>query len=623
VGWFLIACVCSFLGYWGWRSVANRSGRTAFILAIIIFLLIMTGLPLWAYLSRNARSAGEVIDALQDGSVVRFILGVILGIGAARIVTQGSHIGSDNRNGRELPTSQPTVDARSLAVLLLDAYVALSMADQSNGGVKPGSTASAEAPKISRCDTPPTANGTNGIGQQSSPSVASTPLVLSLGLGILILALVAPYIDDWLHRLTAVKSPWIELQLAGFNTHRIAVADGLGSFFNENSLEYLQKYASKIQTDIEYFDKYGQDDKNQAKIVKTARELLPTFNGIVSPVTACVQTAINKNWLSVTRARLTVLPSADLVGQIILDENLSPSDQLKRSKDFWAGITKLPETIRSLVGAPTSISDPACRDVVTPASSFPIWREYKNLPYLYAAAALLISFTGDSDKALRVLQKADDPRDTAGGGPGLYFKDYSFLSMAGRLKYYQGKPGDVAHSYLGDLDALRTQSLEHAKKTDAAKLECVSVESLPCRERTNRLDATNMAAYFLAEDLARGSAYAAHHTAQLRELAEEIKRTTDEVDRIGSGTNGFYTYVQSNEDSLHDTYAYAILVLEAQKPNPDYDLIRKEVVTRLRRVIEHLEESIENEHPVKTFDLATLRITQAHLASARDMVGER
>lgn len=593
----------------------------------------MAGLILWACLARDARSVGEIIDALQNGSVVRFILGVILGVGAAHVVRQGSRIEPANANASpELLTSQTAGDARSLAAFLLGVYIALSMADQSSGGAKRDDAASAAAPNVPRGDTPLPANGN---ATRSGSNFASTPLVLSLGLGIVILALVAPFVDDWLHRLTAVKSPWIELQLTGFNNHRIAVANGLGSFFNKNSLEYLQKYASRIQTDIEYFDQYGHDDRNQAEIIDSARKLLPTFSRIVTPVTACVQTAIAKDWLSIDSARLIVLPSADRVGQIILNENQLTSDQLdKKNKDFWMGITKLPEIIRSRVSAPADVSDPVCRDVpevywdedydriMAAGSLFPALHNYKHIPYLYAAAALLISFTGDSDKALRVLQKADDLQDDATGGPGLYFKDFTFLSTAGRLKYYQGKPGDLAHSYLGDLDTLRTKSQDHVKILERAKAECVFVESLPCREQVYVLNATNMSAYFLAEDLARGSEYAANHTAQLQELADQIKRTMDEA-RGESGRNGFYNYIKTNEDSFLDTYAYVILVLEARKSNPDYDLIRKEVIVRLKRVVEHLKKLIESERPVNAFDLATLAISQAHLASAQDMVGEQ
>ena len=150
----------------------------------------------------------------------------------------------------------------------------------------------------------------------------------------------------------------------------------------------------------------------------------------------------------------------------------------------------------------------------------------------------------------------------------------------------------------------------------------VSPTQLLCREQIYEIISANLMANFLAEDLARGNEYANDYTARLKENIDEIKRVLDEIDKGGAAKSAFYSYVETAQDSLLDTYAFGTLVLEAQRPNPDYDRINKEVVPNLTKVLEHLEGSIAKKPQVDRADFAELRVVQAHLASARELMGQ-
>jgi hypothetical protein len=70
-----------------------------------------------------------------------------------------------------------------------------------------------------------------------------------------------------------------------------------------------------------------------------------------------------------------------------------------------------------------------------------------------------------------------------------------------------------------------------------------------------------------------------------------------------------------------DTYAYATLVLEASKPNPDYDLIKKDVVDVLRGVVEHREEEIVKKFKGLSQADRYLQVDRYQLAQLKDITG--
>ena len=607
MGWFAIACICGYLGYWAWRTLSNwlagknqianteilslaidLSGYSERLLSLsnwldrkhtiakhnagtiaatIAFAILFAGLVVWAIWSQDARTVGQIADSLHHGLVARFILGLVLGAGAAFVIAERSPL-------------------------------------------KPG-------------------------GGDAAPTPGGLPmhLILSMGIGILLLALTAPYVDGWFRRLAGFKSPLIELQLvAGASTHKVSVTEGLDSLINQHHLAYMMHYDIRIRQDINYFSKYGQNGQNQNGTIKSAVELLSTFERILVPVMTCVQTAIDQGWLSIDSARQMITPSAELLEQIIFGEAKLGEKLEEKHEQFWQYLTKLPEIIHSRVGISDCYAVPlVSHDMETPKDLKALSRkfqDYNNVPYLHVAAALLISFTGDSDNALRVLQKAKDLQ-RADGRPALDFKDFTFLYLMARLSYYQSRPGDMSNLYLGSLNEMRDLARSRIKILEQAKEQC-EMDSSPrginlsplCFAQIYEVVATNLTAWFLSEDLARGNEYAKNYTAQLQEDAEEIKRLLDELHKHGPNKNSFYSYLQNDEDGLLDTYAYAKLVLESRKPNPDYDLIKKEVIGVLRKVIGHREEKIKNSPQIDRYELGQLKVSQAHLASAQDLAGE-
>jgi hypothetical protein len=316
-----------------------------------------------------------------------------------------------------------------------------------------------------------------------------------------------------------------------------------------------------------------------------------------------------------------VRPTVDLLEQIIFGEAiLRERGELSAKHDrFWQQMLELPRTLGSLVKTPecTEFTAVYYADGIAPETLnlFPRIQDYANVPYLHVAAALLISFMADGDTALQVLQNAK---------PKLHIKDHFFLMTIAQLSYYQGKPGEMSGLYFGQLNELRHAARSRIELLESAGEKCSADGGLLCRQQISEFGATNAATYFLAEDLARGSEYAIPYAARLQEYAEEIKRWTDELDKLGAKKSGFYSFVQSEKYTCLDTYAYAELVLEARKRNPDHDLIKKKVVPIFRKVVEHFRENVDNEPHIDRSSpmLVQLRIAQEHLASAVAFVGE-
>jgi len=279
MGWFAIACICGFLGFWGRRPLSNWLARTckitsndADILAVIIaFTILLAGLVLWSILLQNARTFGQIAEAFGHGAVARFLFGLILGVGTAFVAAERSRVQSDNR-----------------------APSAPAAAGSAGGEGEVGGGA------------PPDGGGS---------STLRTHLVLSTGLVITLLALAAPHLDRWFSRLTALKSPLIELQVTSVATHKVSVGEGLEAYNDALSLGLLAGYSNRIGQDIEYLEKYGRNVSTSS-----AKKLLPAFATIISPIARCVQTAIDQG-LSIESARQMIRPTADLLLQIIFAED--------------------------------------------------------------------------------------------------------------------------------------------------------------------------------------------------------------------------------------------------------------------------------------------------------------
>ena len=583
MGWFVIAAFFGFLGFRQWpnltdfvcardRSLRERHGGPLVIVAYLIAVYLIINWALWLIGDRSPR---EAADILSDGRVARFLLGIVLGAGLAFVLTQ--------RPVTPIP----------------------------NGVL----------------DADPPGGDLFTAGSESEPM--PTHIALSMGAAILVVALTAPHIDGWLRRVTGLKSPLIELQLAGTSTHRIAVVEGEATLFNRDSLKWLISYDKKIESDMDYFNQFPGDLPKYDETIQQLDNLRVAFHDVIGPVANCVQKAIDEGWLSVDAARRKLVPAADLLDEIIFAENLSGKERSSLSNDFWKSLKSVPYSM------PSTAHLPECnKEMPTPVEGLPNYDEYKNLPYLHAAAAIFISFMGDTDKALHVLQDAYEGRDVS--QPALEFKDYNFLFVLGKLAFYQGDPDDVSSYYnpLNDLwDLARHRKIALEKTAlESVDEKCGDGEeriSPLCYAQIFEIAAADSASYYLAEDLARGNQRAAEYKARIKELAASLKEATEDLSVHGSN-NQFYSYLRDEKYDLLDTYAYATLVLEATKVSPDYDVIRREAFDVLELVTERRGEKrktdfIETERGLSETKRKVLiserKITQAHLESAKEFLG--
>jgi hypothetical protein len=603
VGWFVIACISGFVGCSVWRRLEDNA---RFISAFFAFTMLSLGLVLWAWRSYGAETYGQVVDALQDGRVARFVLGLVLGVGAALVLAERAHVyPGDGGPGRSEQQSEEQFSA-----------------------------------------------GTYRNLHDSWKAYLPYPLTL-IGLGIVMLALLAPHLDDWLRRATAVKSPYIELQLVGTTSHKVSVSESLEAFYDVDALNYLTQYEGKIRRDVDYQEllkTQGKGNDAQARERETylalTKELLPAFYIVVTPVAKCIQAAITQQSVSIDSVRDAVRPLANIAEQVVLSENLAHDRQQLEdtNRKFWLGVIGLPNKLGLETNTPDCHVIPhPCGDAIVCLDDypidmkvvFPLVQDYKDLPYLYVATALLISFTADDDRALQVLEKVDDAENadgtTCSAGSDANC-DYVYLWILAMLNYYQGRPGDIWHAYLEPLDRLVKVARSRIEFLQSTGQRCQRDSDRLCRQQIAELTARNLAAYFIAEDAARGYADAKQHLTQLQEDTEEIKRLVDRSDEHlrNLDQNPLDKELQDARDNYLDTYAFATLVIEAQKPDPDYNLIRSKVIPTLNRAIHHFEADTElkehgapQERHIDRDTLAQWRTMQEHLAAAQEFVGER
>jgi hypothetical protein len=217
-----------------------------------------------------------------------------------------------------------------------------------------------------------------------------------------------------------------------------------------------------------------------------------------------------------------------------------------------------------------------------------------------------MSFMTDNDLALRILRRAEK---------SLVFKDYGSLLYSANLRYFQGHL-ETELPYFSYLDGLMLVAREHQQTINRAENRCsatnsckvleTAIKSLRERARRAELQAINVAAYYIAEDLARDVKAAVSFQPLLEEYASEI-----------------YKAIQLKEDEANkhaylDTYAYASLVLEARKVSPDVEKFKR-LTFILEGVVANLELELMRSPPSSRIDLTELNIARTHLATARDL----
>jgi hypothetical protein len=591
MGWFAVAAIFGFLLFWGWRGVvriceraeANLVGESIrdALPALAVVLLIL-GLVAWALLSTDAGSFSGIVDAIGRGTVARFLLGGAIGFGLGYAIEQ--------RVANAPAASKPRRKSRA------------SKSSDASGGAR---------------------------------------VLLTVGFAAVFLALVAPHVDNWLTHISTLKSPVIELQLGSVAAHKVAVAENSADYQDKQSLSALSGYGNDVDWDIWYLE----NSKSSRQLIESARELLPAFKLLISPIAACMQSAMD-NGLSIDSARRLIRPMADNLTQLVFSEN-NPNTS-EQHEAFWIQLQALPEHVKYFIKGdqakscleasmnynkclqqPESVTDfpcgPMAKKYHNSNSMYPKIGEYTNLPYLYVAASYLFSFMTDDDAALRVLRKAEhnvgpDQR------PALAFKDYGFMFSVARLTYYLGKPGSLEDSYFSYLNLARERAAERidevkGKLSSCANKDCKDqLESYISHNWNYELQAINDLTYFLAEDLARDSPFALPYKGRAEEYAAQLERiVTNSVNR--TAPDKYQYLVKGDEYYLMDSYVYMKMVLEARKSNPDVEKF-KSFKREFQKIVERLEESAGKLPNVKKSDLTTLRIARAHLASARELSGE-
>jgi hypothetical protein len=713
MGWFVIACICGFLGHRGWQSLLQWSlepnkpewrKEVPVFATFFAFLIFSVGLVVWAVLAQDARTPGQVADALQTGRVARFLLGLIVGAGAV-----------------------------------------LAWPERTRGGS--GGGGSTWAPPRSSIE------GDGG----DLPTYQAFSIGLAV-VAIVVLALASPHVDRWLSHLTVVKSPYVELQLAGASTHKLSVTEGLEKLQESDGLQYLIDYDDKIHLDIELL-KLLQDEKNSnstGDLLKSAQNIDGFFH-IIKSTMQCIQSGVKKNWLSMESAREKLKPTTQLFEKIVFGKGiLHGQSQSDLNDKFWLSLLELQNDIAQQVGEWVEVGETQCRtpiaeaiyhtqqamavfgdkqpppkgvtrdeaardeaardeaasadartarayavaltrarpgrgeleganaqtaaaitdltqaidagkhkdakaatkhleaalkhlqqaktaplenaetaklpkEVANTLPSLPCIRDHtiKSPPYLYVTGALLISFAGDSAQALRVL---DEAHRLPGFSGDFDFDDLIYLWLVARLRYYnhQNQTGPIWNTYLHPLVTIRNAARDRIQIIEKAKvpIKCTDKDTvstnLLCRHKFAEVAATNLAAFYISEDLVRGNEHANLYRTELQEYAEEIKRAVDEAEKLGPSKDGFYRKVLEDKYIYLDTYAYAMLVLEASKPNPDYDVTMKKIIHTLETVVGGFEDRLRDQ-PQQDQDrdqLGTWRLAQAHLLSAREFAGE-
>ena len=403
------------------------------------------------------------------------------------------------------------------------------------------------------------------------------------------------------------------------------MAEGLAATYDAHSLDVLNNYNEAMLNNIKYFEEFEKKD------MMNERRLLHVFDKLISPLTRCVLKAL-RNGLSIDNARSALRPIVDdlevmlLVEEGIVEGGLTDSEWDELHQKFWRGLLRIPTKFADYLGGEKDqkylkVDKKICVDMASdyakhpqssdPKIAYPDIRDHKNSPALYVAALHFMAFLADSDTALRILQKVENRPS--------FQQDYSFLWLAAKLSYFQGKPVDVGDSYFRYLEQWRNTARQRQSTIASSKRQCAIVKcadefrtligQLGRRERRAELLAMNGSAYFVAEDLARGIRSAVSYEAIVKEYAEEI--------RLAVKKKGF----PDEKNNFLDTYAYVTMVIEARRANPSRDKFKK-MAEILENVVQTMEKEQRGQEVINKLDLNELKIVRAHLASARELAGE-
>jgi hypothetical protein len=459
---------------------------------------------------------------------------------------------------------------------------------------------------------------------------------LFTALALFLIAMAAPHFDGWLARLTGFKASVLEFQLAGtaIANHKIAIAERLEDYSTDVVLQSFIKYPEKIQNDLDYIEhielKVVLDGRSPSpqqvklqKFVADTRVVKPVFETLFTKLAQCLKDQIEAG-MNVERAREGLRSAAYKLQQIVLNQARPEWSGERSHTEFWDDLLVAPSAIdKWRLGA-----SPPCACIAeeykkrnpdrSNLSAYPRISKAQGLPYLYSAAAMLLVFVGEYRSALDLLEVSrydiNTLRSENWPKSKFAFDDYRYLSFLGILRQSQGQPAGRSVQPYEEMRniAYRRQEMLRAY---CAKTKCDDVmNSLIARERSAELLAMNNFSMFVAEDLARGLNAAKDFEVMAESYANKLKEAVD----MSEGD-------QDERDAYTDTYAYTLMAIEAQRPSPNRENLRK-----LARTLEELVERYENNlleivrasrQPSQS-DLNALTWARIHYNSARELAGD-
>jgi hypothetical protein len=661
VGWFSIAIIVGFLLFWSWRKhlQAARDSTTGvdatrsqnggknsgaaklsacvvrcvnsvlieYLPAVLAVLLVLWGVLFIAgtYVVWADEFNTFLLEEIRRGYATRFILGLILGFGTGYVLEQRSRAADDESSSATARTSIPLPGG--------------------DANLKPDLQAGAGDAGGSATDGP--------AGEPPSPlsSLArlGTNALLTIGIGMFVLAIASPHLDSWLNHVTKIKLPYGELTVATSTTHRTINSDALLYLADSLSLTLLSKYREKLDQDIEYIEFFqipemdaehkireqslngdrdtsdAEDKFNKLKLaLEEAKSLKPVFDHVISPIANCVLDAIN-NGMSVERVRRRLRLATESLEEIILaGDRLTESEMEEAHNNFWTEIKLLPEFIKNYLDDEKAKDKDSehikeCRSYfksherqmpsetaeLRDTLNLPRMKAYTKVPYLGVAAFLFSAFVRDDELGQRILEKTSK---------GLQYKDKEFLYFQSYIGYYKGLPTETA---ITSLEELLKDAREHKRVLQEAEWLCEPRRCLPTktrlihkllkREQEAELRSINDLAYYIGDSIARGVPSAMSYKGRAEDYVEQLYRSLDSETDL------------ENRNEFLDTYAYVSIVLESRKSVPEPDKFRRMLVT-LEKAAEYFEEKAPKTDNLEDATArANLALVRAHLAAAREL----
>jgi len=431
----------------------------------------------------------------------------------------------------------------------------------------------------------------HGIGAGPRRNLRSD--ILWIGLGLAVLATIAPHVDSWLSRVSNFKSIGIEIQLRNLvsnsaSTQKLIAPDPRENYLEETILQDLLKYSytktydglikrydEHIENDLDFFNAAlipaVEFDRQQLQRLSCQRSRLDrlkqALEGTFIAIARCLTNAIDKKW-SIESARDAVRPVIDLAYDITLADAAGKSD--REARERFPGATEyLLRKISTYIGP--SAPDEGC--AVDKASQFPAYEDYKNFPHLFVAIASLALFTRNSELASKALRDADH-RQRLSDANDQYVHEYASPYLQYRILWFTNEPALRYLPYLNsDRERARTdQDLIENRLSRCSGDSCEKLKELRRRARNEELKAMNAIAYGISQDLAAGLNPAESLQPIAKNHAEELSRAIDrgDVERVADVDEGDF-----NKYTWLDTVAFVRLVDEARKSKPDLEKIRK------------------------------------------------